>query len=181
VQHVTLEGSLFADRGDYQVYLPPCYDVETARRYPVLYLPHGAGHDDEYWLSVGVDAAADIAIAAGQVQPMIFVMPDGGPGFVAPDTRATFEDYLSRDLVPDVDARFRTDAARARRAIGGISLGGGKALAAAAQLPQLFSSVGGHSAAVGNVPDLAPGLARADVRIYLDVGDRDPLRSGTRS
>jgi enterochelin esterase-like enzyme len=178
VQRIGSVDPAYGPGGDYQVYLPPCYSAHPDRRYPVLYLLHGAGHDDEHWLEVGIDRAADEAIERGRVGPMIVVMPDGGPVFRSALTGApSFDDYLVDSIVRDVDSRWRTIPDRRHRAIGGISLGGGHALAIAAAFPDAFGSVGGHSAAIRGLPELVSRLAEGRPRIYLDVGDDDSLRS----
>ncbi len=148
VEHVTFDGSSQGALGDYQVYLPPCYAGDTADRYPVVYLLHGSGHDDAYWLEVGIVGAADDAIEHQRVTPMIFIMPDGGATFSPGRGGVTFTKFLTDELIPRVDGSYRTIAERAGRAVGGISLGGGLALSIAAGAPQLFTAVGGHSPAV---------------------------------
>lgn len=179
VEHVGFEESSQGAQGDYQVYLPPCYADNPAIRYPVVYLLHGAGEDDTYWLQVGMDAAADRAIAQGEIAPMILVLPDGGPGFGPGRDGVTFDRYLVDELVPRIDDSYRTVATRGGRAIGGISLGGGRALATAAEAPTMFAAVGGHSPALNNEAALASQLSGADMRVWLDVGEGDYLRAGT--
>jgi enterochelin esterase-like enzyme len=175
-EHVEFDSSSFGEVGDFQVYVPPCYDADAARRYPVVYLLHGAGHDDEYWLEVGVVGAADTEIAARRIDPVILVLPDGGKRFTGAEGEVPFERFLSRELVPRVDSGWRTQADQAHRAIGGISLGGAEALEAAADLPRLFAAVGGHSAVVHDAAYLADAFERAGTVVYLDVGAQDSLR-----
>ncbi len=167
----------------YRVYLPPCYEQQTHRRYPVIYLLHGAGHDDGYWDDVGVDEAADPLIAAGAIPPVLIVLPDGNRTFGT--TRGDpppFGAFLLRELIPHIDARYRTLADREHRAIGGISLGGAWALLLAARYPAAFGAVGGHSPAIGPLNGINPApraFADGNVRVYLDVGDRDSLKAPT--
>ena len=182
VQRIAPVDPAYGDSGDYTVYLPPCYDTRPALHYPVLVLLHGAGHDEQYWPQVGIVGAADTQISSGAIHPMIIVLPDGGPIFHSDLAGApSFQDYLVRSVLPDVERRWRTSAGRANRAIGGISLGGGTALQIAAAVPAQFGSVGGHSPTVGGVDQLAAALDRAEVRIYLDVGDQDSLRGGAET
>jgi len=156
------------------VYLPACYEADPYRRFPVVFLLHGAGTDASQWPAIGVATAADALVSSGQIPPMILVMPDGGP---------SMPDSLARDLVdglvPWADRTFRTLGDPADRAVGGISRGGRVALLAAAADPGVFAGVGAHSPAVGARDDAV--AARLDQRagpIRFDVGARDSLRAG---
>lgn len=177
-EHVTFEESTQGDQGDYRVYLPPCYGNDPGVAYPVVYLLHGAGEDDTYWQHVGVEDAADTAIARGNIPPMIVVVPDGGPTFGPGRGGVSFDTFLAEELVPRIDRSYSTVASRNGRAVGGISLGGGRALAIAAQYPGLFVAAGGHSPALRDAEATAIGLTDGGVQVWLDVGDRDSLRNG---
>ncbi|AQP48753.1 hypothetical protein BW730_15830 [Tessaracoccus aquimaris] len=135
---------------DYNVYLPPGYDAATDR-YPVVYLMHGRGDTSAAWPRVAADL--DELIGAGDMQPIIAVMPDapwnnrgswytdslytgtaaGGPGVAV-------ETALSKDLVAHIDATYRTVADREARAVGGYSMGGSGALRFATAHQQDFSA-----------------------------------------
>src|SRR6478736_7005132 len=71
----------FGPRGHQQaeVYLPACYAADRSRRYPAVYLLHGGSADQTQWRDVGITTAADGLIAAGDLPPLVIVMPDGGP------------------------------------------------------------------------------------------------------
>ena len=156
------------------MYLPACYATEPQRRFPVVFLLHGAGADASQWPAIGLATTADELITSGAIPPMIVVMPDGG---------ATMPDSLAADLVdhlvPWADQTYRTLADSADRAVGGISRGGRVALLAVAMHPGVFSGVGGHSPAVGPSDDaIAARLSGQSGPIRLDVGDKDALRPG---
>lgn len=166
----------------YLVHTPPCYDPDQARRYPVIYLLHGAQTDETQWADVGVLDTADRLTAAGQIPPVILVLPDalhamGDYGGATPP----LDWFVLYELQPRVEQAFRTRTDAAHRAIGGISRGGEWALLIAGRHPDVFSTVGGHSPAVGVPtnpgPQLAGLLADRGLRIWLDVGDRDSLAS----
>jgi enterochelin esterase-like enzyme len=123
------------------VYLPPGYD--PAKRYPVLYLLHGSGDDEKGWLTKG--AAAHIldnlyADRAANVTPMIVVMPYGyaiKQGIKPPPTtereaRAkiskAFEEEVTAELIPFIDAKYPTVPDASHRALAGLSMGGGHTL-----------------------------------------------------
>ena len=156
------------------VYLPACYVRDPERRFPVVFLLHGAGADASQWPAIGLATTADDLITSGAIPPMIVVMPDGG---------ATMPDELAADLVdrlvPWADQTYRTLADSADRAVGGISRGGRVALLAVAMHPGVFSGVGGHSPAVGPSDDaIAARLSGQSGPIRLDVGAKDALRPG---
>ena len=116
------------------VYLPPSYQRDPKRRYPVLYLLHGATSVPEEWVDgsyqgFDIRVAVDSLAAAGAVPELIIVMPNAdnalGGGFYA-NSAATgnWEDFVVNDLVRHVDRRYRTDARASKRALVGHSMGG---------------------------------------------------------
>jgi enterochelin esterase-like enzyme len=139
-----------------------------------VYLLHGAGADASQWPAIGIATAADALISAGQIPPMIVVMPDGGVNM--PD--ALVADLVDQ-LVPWTDGTYRTLADSADRAVGGISRGGRVALLAVATHPGVFAGVGGHSPAVGKADGALARRLNASVGpVRLDVGSHDSLRLG---
>lgn len=111
------------------VYLPPGYDAEAGRRYPVLYLNHGGGENDSHWAAKGfAHCILDNLIAAGKARPMIVVMPNTGPLVSGRPPKlgeddACTQEYL-KDLLPRVDGQYRTRTNRESRAVAGLSMGG---------------------------------------------------------
>jgi enterochelin esterase-like enzyme len=131
------------------VYTPPGYDPAGTTRYPVFYLLHGNNGTPTDWTLAGrANFMADNLIAAKKIVPMIIVMPwghavpFGGPS----DNNTTFDRYLTEEIVPAVDAKFRTLANRENRAVMGLSMGGSQAIRAGLGHLDLFASVGGYSA-----------------------------------
>ncbi|MCW1401871.1 alpha/beta hydrolase-fold protein [Novosphingobium sp. MW5] len=134
------------------VYTPPGY-MRGKGRYPVLYLLHGAGGSDDSWISSGrVDFILDNLIAAGKVRPMIVVMPQGHtpyrPG-VSVFSNREFSDDLLGNLVPWVDANFRTIPGARNRAMAGESMGGQHTLHVGLIHPEVFGSIGVFSIGLG--------------------------------
>jgi enterochelin esterase-like enzyme len=137
------------------VYTPPGY-MNGAGRYPVLYLLHGAGGSHDSWTSLGhAHLILDNLIAEGKAKPMIVVMPSGHtpvrPG--APAARVLDNpdfggDFLT-DLVPHVDANFRTLADQPNRAMAGLSMGGAHTLYFGLTHPELFNYIGVFSIGLG--------------------------------
>lgn len=153
------------------VYTPPGYDRNTKQRYPVLILQHGAGEDETGWTEQGrINFILDNLIAQGKAKPMIVAMDRGyatRPG-AAPFTfgRGTteqtireafsaFEDVVLDDLIPMVDARYRTIADRDHRAMAGLSMGGMQTLFIALHHLDKFSYIGSFSGPI--FPNLRSG------------------------
>ena len=186
VQHFTFNSSVMRyvhPVEGYNVYTPPCYGRDTNRRYPVIYLLHGANQDENEWVNNGTTNTATRLIDAGAIPPVIIVLADGmdamGDYDAAPGQLQPFDFYLLYELKPRVQNGFRTLDHRAYRAIGGISRGGEWALLVAERHPDVFGAVGGHSPAIG-VPtnpaaSLAPLFSGKGLRIWLDVGTSDSL------
>ncbi len=170
----------------YRVYIPPCY-IQSQRRYPVVFLLHGASYTETQWDEIGVDESLDQGLRLGVLGPMIVVMPFFG----VVGTRNTFppdrsyETVILDELIPAVERDFCTWNDREYRGIGGISRGGFWAFSIAMRHPDVFGMVGGHSAAfseegappANNPLELALNatfLSQANLRMYLDVGTQDP-------
>jgi putative tributyrin esterase len=158
------------------VYLPPSYDRDRSRRYPVVTYLHGLYGSETDWLSKGgLDAVADSLAGAGRGEAII-VMPDGDDGWwtdwavesayaACADTLRTedparycvrshrYEDWVTRDLVAYVDTHYRTQAERAHRGIAGLSMGGVGALTLALRHPDLFAAAVSHSGVVSVLLD----------------------------
>ncbi len=146
------------------VYTPPGYaGKNTGTRYPVLYLFHGANADETTWTKLGrVNAILDNLLASGKAKPFVVVMPfgygilpgtpgqDPAAGFAPSD--ALFSRDLLEDVIPFIDSNYRVIADRDHRAIAGLSMGGGQSLGIGLNHLDLFSYVGGFSAALGNEP-----------------------------
>ncbi|HEY6804550.1 MAG TPA: alpha/beta hydrolase family protein [Pyrinomonadaceae bacterium] len=130
----------------YNVILPPDYDTSPTTRYPVLYLLHGlTGHYVD-WVT-----RTNVADYAAQYR-MIVVTPEGNDGWYTDSvTVATdkYESYILKELIPDVQARFRTIEARYGRAIAGLSMGGYGAIKFGLKSPATFVFVGSMSGAFG--------------------------------
>jgi enterochelin esterase-like enzyme len=140
------------------VYTPPGYDTDRERHYPVLYLQHGAGEDERGWTAQGrLNFILDNLIAAGEAAPMIVVMesgyaiplPAGGPPGPAslPQMGNAFDALLFKDLMPMIDATYRTIADREHRAIAGLSMGGFQALQVGLTHLDTFAWIGAFSGA----------------------------------
>ena len=158
---------------DVQVYLPPSYATNSAKRYPVLFYLHGLGGDEKNWTASGrLDAAMDSLIALGKAEAIV-VMPDGDDGWWTtanmfadvPACRADttrkepaatycvpwlhYDDYVARDLVTYIDGKYRTLPSRNSRGIAGLSMGGYGAVTIALAYPEVFAVAASHSSRSG--------------------------------
>jgi enterochelin esterase family protein len=145
------------------VYTPPGYE-ETKEKYPVLYLLHGMGGDEDAWPTLGrVAQIMDNLIAAGKAKPMIVVMPNGHtsnsatPGssekgeypieFVTPDVGSGDMESNFGEIIKFVEKNYRVKKDKKNRAIAGLSMGGSHSLFISSYYPNTFDYIGLFSAA----------------------------------
>ena len=186
------------------VYTPPDYEKDLSKRYPVLYLQHGGGEDETGWGSQGFTPfIMDNLIAAGKAKPFIIVMansyvPGANFGFGPANTNqppetntpysrpitgpggrsynpAAFARVLIEDLIPYVDANFRTLADQPHRAMAGLSMGGMQTRAITAANLDKFSHIGifsGGTIRVGEISDLTAFKEMVKL-VFISYGSRE--------
>jgi enterochelin esterase-like enzyme len=184
------ESQVTGTRRKANVYLPPGYSAK--QKYPVLYLLHGIGGDENEWLNAASpNVILDNLIAKKKAVPMIVVMPNGR---ALPDDRAigdpftpekaasfaTFERDLLGFVIPAIEANYSTYIDREHRAIAGLSMGGGQTLNFGFGNLDRFAWMGAFSAAPNTkpaeqlIPD--PDRVRKQMKlIYLSCGNKDGL------
>jgi len=127
------------------VYTPPGYDKQSKMRYPVLYLQHGWGEDETAWSNQGrANLILDNMIAEGKIQPFMIVMTYGMTndvkiGGIRNFKIEPFQTVLADELIPFVDANFRTIAKQSHRAMAGLSMGGMETHTITLNKPDVFS------------------------------------------
>ena len=164
------------------VYTPPEYDKDAGTRYPVLYLQHGGGEDETGWTNQGkVNLIMDNLIAQGRIKPFIIVM-DNGSWRMPQETRSSppdsakkeerprtwppkgwadvFMKTMVEEIVPMIDANYRTIADRDHRAMAGLSMGGMQTRIITLAHPDKFSYIGMFSGGSISLEDVnaAPGF-----------------------
>jgi len=209
------------------VYTPPDYEKNRSKRYPVLYLQHGAGEDETGWGAQGhAGLIMDNLIAAGKAKPFIIVMANSyvpgaanGPGRGAPTAAppaaaaqappaastatqagaavppgggrggpgggrgfnfSAFEHLLLDDLIPYIDANFRTIADQPHRAMSGLSMGGMQTRTIAMAHLDKFSHIGifsGGSIAATDIADMAAFKKKVKV-VFVSYGSRENGAAG---
>ena len=159
------------------VYVPPGYDDNPTKRYPVLYLLHGYANDQQSWHRYGrANDILDNLLAKGAIQPFLVVMPlgYGGAHINGDDTGIPAKDAgqfggdmnlyerdILEDIIPMIDQKYRTIADRDHRAIAGFSMGGGQAALFGLRNLDTFSYVGIMSAGMARNTDDNPVKALA--------------------
>lgn len=200
--------SLGADRR-MTVYLPAGYEDSGTRRYPVLYLLHGMGGDEDAWPTLGrAVQILDNLIASGKAEPMIVVMPNGnaalpsapgeGPsGLVQPTsdlpkTKDGSYEASFPEIISYVDSHYRTVRKPSGRAIAGLSMGGFHSFHISKEYPGTFGYVGLFSAAVRSLEDSSnPIYSDPDAKLaaqfragvslyYIAIGEDDFLYEENR-
>ena len=142
VETVQFQSKLTNATLPYNVILPPDYRSARATRYPVLYLLHGFGGHYSDWVT-----RTNVADYAAQYR-MIVVMPEGNDGWYIDSAGAPtdkYESYILKELIPDVQKRYRTIESRYGRSIAGLSMGGYGALKFGLKSPDTFVFVGSLS------------------------------------
>jgi S-formylglutathione hydrolase FrmB len=141
----------------YCVLLPPSYDAQKSRRFPVLYFLHGLGGNEQWLVSSGGWNLVEDLWQQDRIGEFLIVTPDGDTSFYinSRDGRSRYEDFFIREFMPFIERRYRTRSERSDRGIGGVSMGGYGALHLAFRFPQLFTSVTANSAAlIEKLPDV---------------------------
>ncbi|MCE2616595.1 MAG: esterase [Phocaeicola sp.] len=182
------------------VYTPAGYE-DSGKKYPVFYLLHGAGGDEEAWMTLGrTSQILDNLIAQGKVKPMIVVMPngnadqEGAPGFAPADKsesskvfmQGSFEESFP-DIIKYIEKHYRVINNKANRAIAGLSMGGFHSLHISKYYPDMFNYVGLFSAAINPRKDAASPVyedmegklkiqfAKKPALYWIGIGNKDFL------
>lgn len=171
LESLVLQGNLPGDPTERMlpVYLPPGYDDDTTRRYPVIYVLAGHGGSGPLMLAPvawgeSFPERIDRLIRTGKMGPVIAVLPDcftifGGAQYINSTALGSYEDYLNEEIIPYIDEHYRTLPDRRHRAITGKSSGGYGAMVQSMRHPELYSAVASHSGDIyfefGYLPDMA--------------------------
>jgi len=129
-----------------RVYTPPGYDRQPDAKFPVLYLLHGSGDQDDGWTVVGrANLIEDNLIATGKAKPLIIVMPSGGYPREAGHEN-DFENDLLGVIAPLVEKHYRVASGAANHAMAGLSMGGAQTLNVGVKHMDQFAWLGVFSA-----------------------------------
>jgi enterochelin esterase-like enzyme len=173
------------------VYTPPGYDRDLSRRYPVLYLQHGWGEDETAWSNQGhANLIMDNLIAEGRIKPFLIVMTYGMTndvriGGLANFKIEPFQTVLVDELIPYIDANFRTLSDQPHRAMAGLSMGGMETRWITLANLDKFSRIGLFSGGSISMDDVnnTPGFKDKVKLVFVSYGSRElgGNRGGVRS
>lgn len=173
------------------VYTPYGYhDKANSRKtYPVLYLLHGGGGDEEAWVSMGrACEILDNLIEKGLAVPMLCVMPNGNatqqaartlqvPVQTNPAAANAYVNSLAKDIIPYIESHYRVIAKKSGRAVAGLSMGGGHTFSVSTLYPNLFDYICPMSSGVRDEEQsktALEGIKKAGYKLYwIGCGDQD--------
>jgi enterochelin esterase-like enzyme len=169
------------------VYTPPDYDKYLTRRYPVLYLQHGWGEDETAWSNQGhANLIMDNLIAEGKIRPFLIVMTYGMTneirfGGLRNFDIGPFQTVLVEELIPYIDANFRTLSDQPHRAMAGLSMGGMETKSIALKNLDKFSHIGLFSGGTISLDDVndTPDFKEKVKLVFVSYGSRE-LGGGRR-
>ena len=163
------------------VYTPPDYDRDQTKRYPVLYLQHGWGEDETAWSNQGhANLIMDNLIAEGKIKPFLIVMTYGMTnevriGGLRDFKIEPFQTVLVGELIPYVDANFRTLSDQPHRAMAGLSMGGMETKTITLANLDKFSHIGLFSGGTFSMDDVSktPGFKEKVKLAFVSFGSRE--------
>lgn len=134
----------------YCVVLPPSFDGDKARRFPILYFLHGLGDNEQFFVHSGAWNVTEDMWEKRELSEFVIATPNAGASFYinSRDGKARYEDFLLQEFFPFIEKRYRIAPGRVHRATAGISMGGYGALHLAFRHPRLFVAASAHSAAL---------------------------------
>lgn len=170
IEHQVFKSEALGRDENYAVELPPSYTTAKSRRYPVVFFLHGQFGNENDWERYDINELFEKMTADHELAEMIVVMPNGRSSFFIDsfDGKSKYEDFIVKELVPQIDKDYRTLARREDRGIMGVSMGGFGALTLAMKHPDVFSVVATHSAAVlEEIPQPSSTDRRMQFRLQL--------------
>jgi S-formylglutathione hydrolase FrmB len=159
----------------YCVLLPPSYDRESKKRFPVLYFLHGLGSNHQSLINSGIWNLVEELQEQKKIGEFVIITPNAGRTFYvnSKNGRVRYEDFLLFEFFPAMEQRFRIGTTRQTRAISGISMGGYGALRLAFKQPRLFSAVSAHSPAL--IQEMPRGAESAGLGMFMGTSFGDPF------
>jgi S-formylglutathione hydrolase FrmB len=142
----------------YCAYLPPSFDQDKARHYPVLYYLHGLGDNEQSLLNFGGWDIVEHLRDSGKIGDFVILAPSGGHTFYlnSADGKLRYEDFFTKEFMPQMEKKYRAEGTPATRGITGVSMGGYGSLRLGFKHPTEFAAVSAQMPAL--IPDLPENL-----------------------
>jgi endo-1,4-beta-xylanase len=188
MHHGTIESASMKRTVGFNIYLPPQYEQEPTRRFPVVYFLHGSTGTESS--DAGLARYVHAEIVAGSIAPVIYVFPNGGAesGYRDwPDSYVKAETLIVDELIPFIDSEYRTVAQPGSRGICGFSMGGEGAIRLSLKYPKLFGTAASLAAGLPQTAEDIKGDncyryastldpdERARLFLYIVIGEDDFL------
>lgn len=188
LRHGTIQSPSMKRTVGFNIYLPPHYEQEPTRRFPVVYFLHGSGGTESS--DAGLARPVHAEVVSGRIEPVIYVFPNGGASSGYRDWtngNVKSETLLIQELLPHIDREFRTVNQATARGLCGFSMGGGGAIRLTLKYPELFGAAAALAAALeqsdtesggDNCYRYATALTKEQrdrLRLYFVVGEDDFL------
>jgi S-formylglutathione hydrolase FrmB len=158
----SLQSKILSRPVPYCVLLPPSYDAEKTKTFPILYFFHGLGDDEQMFVRSGGWNLVEDLWERKELGEFLIATPAADASFYinSRDGKVHYEDFLVQEFLPGIEKKFHVKAGRANRAVSGVSMGGFGALHLAFRHPELFSAVSAHSPAlIEKLPAFLGGVA----------------------
>jgi S-formylglutathione hydrolase FrmB len=175
VQCASLKSQILPRAAGYCALLPPSYDAQPEKKFPVLYFLHGLGGDQTFLVSSGGWGMIEDAWEQKQFPEFVLITPEADTSFYinSKSGRVKYEDFFVREFMPAMEKKFRLQGTRSGRAISGVSMGGYGALRFAFKYPQMFSSVAAHMPAL--LEQLPRGSQNAGFTAFFGTAFGSPV------
>ena len=155
----TINSTVLARAVRYCAFLPPSFDQDKTRHYPVLYYLHGLGDNEQSLLNFGGWDIVEQLRSSGKIGEFVILAPSGGHTFFlnSADGKVRYEDFLVKEFMPQMEKKYRAEDSRATRGITGVSMGGYGALRLGFKYPARFAAVSAQMPAL--IPDLPENMS----------------------
>jgi S-formylglutathione hydrolase FrmB len=173
----SLPSKILAHPVNYCMVLPPSYDAEKTRKFPILYFFHGLGDDHQMFIHGGAFNLVEDLWERSQIGEFLIATPNAAASFYinSRDGRVRYEDFLLQEFLPGIERRYRVSPGRVNRGVSGVSMGGYGALHLAFRHPELFSAVSAHSAAlIDQIPAYATPASGVRARVLGETFGSPP-------
>jgi S-formylglutathione hydrolase FrmB len=169
----TIKSAILARPVRYCAYLPPSFDTDKTKQFPVLYYLHGLGDNEQSLLNTGGWDLIEDMRRTGKVGDFVVLAPNGGHTFFmnSADGKIRYEDFLTKEFMPQMEKKYRAAGTRNKRGVTGVSMGGFGALRLGFKYPQQFAAVSAQMPALlADVPqDFVAGGPGSPASMLGDV------------